>query len=93
MYVNKSNLKDFVTYLDDNLFSEHLDKNALKNAVDILLEFYKKNDFVDEIAELMSELSDTKKFENTFDAISIGYYLGLIMGKYSEKIKVQNNGL
>jgi len=91
--MEKSCIKDFVNYLDDNLYSQHFDSNSVNNAVELLLEFYKKNEIDDEVIEFLSEISDSKKVDDKFDALTVGCYLGLIMGKYSKKVGIQNNGL
>lgn len=94
------NVKEYVTYIDSLLNSESKDINGLKNSIDMFFEFYKKNESLD--ADTVFFLSllyekmkiDFEKLESekdrNFMILLIGVFYGTILGKFSERIKVDN---
>jgi hypothetical protein len=94
-----STLKDFVEYLDEVFGGEIKDVNGLENSIDLFFEFYKKNDVFDNETILFAKLlyEQLKKQNETIDddflALLIGMFLGLILGKFSKRIKIENTQL
>jgi len=95
--MNESKLKDFVEYIDTVFYQEPKDVNAIKNSIDIFFEFYKKNNFNSEIVFLIQMIKEKLSESNLEDrCVEVGLacaFLGLSLGKYSKKIKVENYGL
>jgi hypothetical protein len=89
----EAKLKDFVEYVDVILASENKDVNAIKNAAQMFLEFQKKSevinsDFISLAQAILDEIQ-----EDNLASFCTGLHLGIILGKYSKKIAIENVSL
>ena len=84
-------IKKLVQYIDS---ISPKDINGVKNSVDLLFSFYKKQDVInEEYASFLNLIYDRikKEFpEEDFAVLMVGFYLGLIIGKFSRKIKLKD---
>jgi hypothetical protein len=95
---NTVTIKDLVKYIDTTFFEKVEDVAAIKNSVDLFFEMCQKNELIqdEKIAFLMSVIyekvkEDFKDEESQFIVFTIGVYLGLIMGRHSQKVKINGN--
>ena len=86
----ESNLKDFVEYIDDILIASNKDINAFTTAAQIFLEFQKKNDIITSDFVSLGDSILKEMQEDGLPAFCVGLHLGMILGKYSKHIEIQN---
>lgn len=83
-------VNEFVEYLDDFISKNKITNENVEHSADLFLEFYKNNELDSNVVLLLSEISDKLKNNSNFEVFSTGYFLGLIIGKFSKKIIVKN---
>ena len=91
--------KDFVEYIDRIFYSESKDTNAIKNSVDMFFEFYKKHEINAETVfflklirdKIIEDCQDKIEDVDVEDVVTLAScFFGLILGKFSKKVKVPN---
>jgi hypothetical protein len=88
-----SKLKDFAEYVDVILSSENKDVNAIKNAAQMFVEFQKKSEVINSDFVSLSEAILEEMQEDNLSTFCTGLHLGIILGKYSKKIAIENVSL
>lgn len=91
--------KDFIEYIDKIFYEDFKDISAIENSIDMFFEFFKKYEInaetvflLKKIREKISQKCKSRNIELDSEDISslASCFLGLILGKFSNKVKVPN---